>query len=443
VWAKQLPGSMTSTNKVAVDHANNVVIGGTNGGGGCFYLGGGGTIQANGQTFTGCSDDGFVAKYDPAGNYLWSVVLAGGEAGVSGVALDGQNNVVATGYIQGTVSFGAQSYTTPFLQHALFVAKYDPSGNLMWVSVFGGANGNTSGAVHSVAVDASGQVFVLANLGGAVTFGNTTVGTAGGVVINGTSGGYITMALAKLDGATGNALWARGFTWASPIYGGFGGTAVAIDSSGNPVITGYVPPPFDLGGGVTSGGTFFARYSGVNGSYLWAKTLGNSCGVMACTNRGYDVAVDPSTGNVAFTGGVVGPVDFGGGTVSKSGAFVAAYGPTGNYLWATVIGGERDYGSGLAIDSSGDLALVGTMNNGYADLQLGAFLTELDTSGNYRWFTSIGAEATFVTTAFDSAGHIVVGGSYNPAGGALNVSGIVLTPPFGSYDYGLFAEYPR
>ena len=102
--------------------------------------------------------------------------------------------------------------------------------------------------------------------------------------------------------------------------------ALAVNKAGDIVITGQLYGPSDLGGGLTSGGGMFvAKYSGLNGNYQWAKTLGGT--------TGNGITTDPTTGNVIVTGGFQGAVDFGGGalTSGSGGAatsmFLAGYGP--------------------------------------------------------------------------------------------------------------------
>jgi len=75
----------------------------------------------------------------------------------------------------------------------------------------------------------------------------------------------------------------------------------------------------DLGGGLqaNAGGSdiFVAKYSGLDGSYRWSKTVGSGA-----WDYGNGVATDPNTGNVIITGTLGGPANFGGG-LTPSAAF--------------------------------------------------------------------------------------------------------------------------
>src|SRR5439155_3523626 len=85
---------------------------------------------------------------------------------------------------------------------------------------------------------------------------------------------------------------------------------VDVDGTGNVVVTGGFTGAVNFGGGVlTSAGMsdiFVAKY-GADGTYLWASRFGSTG-----NDRANSVAVD-SSGNVLVTGSFLGTVDFGGG----------------------------------------------------------------------------------------------------------------------------------
>jgi hypothetical protein len=109
---------------LATDAAGNIFITGTFGTGTVF---GASTTLAN----VGGSKDIFVAKYDNSGGLLW-VQSAGSTADDTGggLALDGAGNVYLTGILGGAASF-TNGMSVP--AGGLFLAKYDNSGNLLWV----------------------------------------------------------------------------------------------------------------------------------------------------------------------------------------------------------------------------------------------------------------------------------------------------------------------
>src|SRR5579864_6967888 len=113
------------------------------------------------QTTFGGTSDAFIAKVGPDGKKIWSTYLGGIlDDWATGVALDGDGNVLVTGYtrsanfplmnpIQGALDNGA---TDDF---DAFVAKLDPNGTKLLYSTFLGGQMDDGGA--GIAVDSSGN----------------------------------------------------------------------------------------------------------------------------------------------------------------------------------------------------------------------------------------------------------------------------------------------
>jgi hypothetical protein len=286
----------------------------------------------------------------------------------------------------------------------------------------------------AVALDTSDNILV------AVQFQSPSA-DFGGIILS-AAGSSQDMALVKLSTA-GATLWAQ--RWGStdvefPV-------AIAVDSAKNVLVTGKFFGTTDLGGGAKTsvGGAdlFVAKYSGVDGSHIWDRTMGgvNSDSV-------YGIAADPNTGNVVITGSYIGAIDFGGGARnSGSGGgvtmFMAGYDPSGNYLWANVSGGDLpgnpDTGMAVRIDASGNLALAGVFNSwmdfnndGLNDAPGGGFfVASFRLTGNsapvFRWAkrsTTSSGEGSAV--AFDSQGHLLVCGRWQ---GILTLDGNSATSP--------------
>jgi hypothetical protein len=95
-----------------------------------------GDMSLGGDTLsTAGSSDIFLAKFDTSGGHVWSQQFVGGPPPggdhASGVAADADGNVLATGWFQGTVDFGAGPVVSIAPGGDLFVAKYHgtiPSG---------------------------------------------------------------------------------------------------------------------------------------------------------------------------------------------------------------------------------------------------------------------------------------------------------------------------
>ena len=93
--------------------------------------------------------------------------------------------------------------------------------------------------------------------------------------------------------------------------------AVAVDASGNVVLTGTFYGTVDFGGGALtsagSGDIFVAKF-GSGGAHLWSKRFGDGD-----YQYGIAVAVDASE-NAIVTGYFFGTVDFGGGAFTSAGS---------------------------------------------------------------------------------------------------------------------------
>ena len=174
-----------------------------------------------GPLTTAGADDIFLAKFDAAGNHLWSKRFGdgSGELGES-VAVDNAGNVFLTGYFGGSVDFGGGPLTSAGSLDT-FLAKFDAAGNQLWSTGFG-APDNQIG--QSVAVDSAGNAFLTGFFGGSVDFGGGSLTSAGGNDVF----------VARFD-ASGNHVWSKRFGVANDQVA----LSVAADGSGNAFLTGY------------------------------------------------------------------------------------------------------------------------------------------------------------------------------------------------------------
>jgi hypothetical protein len=348
--------------------------------------------------------DVFLAKYGASGVHLWSRRF--GEVtddyGRS-IVVNNSGDVVAAGSCSGYVDFGDGNQTFTSTGRDGFVAKYSGvNGNYLWAKRFGGIYDDDA---YDVAVDSTGNVFVTGQFMETADFG-------GGPL---TSAGLQDIFIVKYS-ASGAHLWSKRLGGVDSEYG----YGIAVDNSGNVMVTGRFSGPVDLGGGtLTSAGAydiFLAKYSGVNGAHLWSKRLGST---------GYDyangIAVD-SNGNVIMTGQFQGTVDFGGSPLTSAGSydiFVAKYaGSNGSHLWSKRFGStSSDNGCGIAVDGSDNVILTGAFQ-GAVDFGGGAltsagaydiFLAKYTASGAHVWSESEGSTINQLGSA------VAVNGSSNVA----------------------------
>jgi Fibronectin type III domain/Beta-propeller repeat len=299
----------------------------------------------------------------------------------------------------------------------------------VWSDAFGNTQEDRG---RSVAIDPSGNVVVTGHFRQTVDFGGDPLTAAIYCLLGVCNPGYPSdIFLAKVSPA-GAHLWSK-------RIGGHGddsGSAVAVDSSGDVLLTGTVGPNVDFGGGELPSPTgydiFVAKYSGVDGSYRWAHRFGSDGNDV----YSYAIAVDPS-GDVVITGQFLGTVDFGLGPLTSAGGwdiFVAKYaGIDGTPLWAKRLGGPLDNtGLGVAVDSLGDVVVTG-YSYGVADFGGPAPLTSAGdrdiflakyraSDGAYLWAKLIGSTALEQgnAVALDAADNILLTGSFT---GTVNFGG--------------------
>ena len=267
---------------------------------------------------------------------------------------------------------------------------WSPSSNIA-VSVFGGQSNEET---LSIAVDSSGNIYSTGIFTGTVDF------DPGDGVANLTSAGENDIFVSKLD-PSGNYLWAKRFGDTT----GDTGKSIAIDSSGNVLVTGDFTGTidFDPGAGVanrTSNGSydFFILKLNSSGNFIWAKSVGGKG-----AESGIFIAVDRD-GNTSVTGIFSDIVDFDPGdgdlSLTSSGEldiFVTKFDSAGNHLWSNGRGSTgNDIGDGIGVDSSGNVYSSGVFTG----------TVDLDPSGRFFYVTSSGPSDMFISK-FDPSGNFL------------------------------------
>lgn len=216
------------------------------------------------------------------------------------VAVDANGNVYTTGEFAGTVDFdpGPGIYNLSSLggYFDVFVSKLNSSGDFQWAKQVGGP-GSEEGS--SIAVDASGFVFVSGTFEGTANF---NPGNSNNIL---TSIGNADMFYLKLDNS-GNFLWAKQIGG----VGAYVGDRIAVDPNGNVYTIGLLHGTVDVDPGPSyyylSTGTqdIFVSKLDTWGNFIWAVKMGGNG-----NNGGLGVAVN-TIGNVYATGWFTETVDF-------------------------------------------------------------------------------------------------------------------------------------
>jgi hypothetical protein len=358
------------------------------------------------------SYDIFIAKYDVSGNLMW-VKRAGGNSWdqSNSIALDASGNIYVAGYFQSdAIAFDTITLINKGTYN-IFIAKYDNNGNVIWAKSAGGASEDYA---SSVAVDASGNVLLAGYFSSAaINFGNTILMNAG----------YVDIFLTKFD-SNGNVLWAKSEGGPNDDYA----TSVAVDASGNPYIAGYFySSTINFGSTILQNeadyNVFIAKYD-ANGNVLWAKSANetsigqaSSIALDAAGNAylaGYYNSSDISFDNITLTNTDIGFNDI----------FLVKYDANGNALWAENAGGiDNDQANAVAVDASGNAYITGDFNSptitfGSTTLtnkgNYNMFLAKYNTYGNLIWANSMGSKKADEANSIslDVSGNIFMTGDF-------------------------------
>ncbi len=277
-----------------------------------------------GDTY-GNIDKVFLAKYDQAGTPVWTKTTSCNYYSNSTfLTIDGSGDILICGYFMGTqMSFDAQttilSSDPSTHSTAIFLAKYDGNGNVLWAKTLPGNGNNKGNAPTCLTTDVSGNIYMSGWFSSpTLTFASTTLTNAGN---------NPAIFISKLT-SNGSPVWAKG-------YGGYytdEATSVVIDNSGNLFLSGFFESPTLSIGNFTLTNTNSNWYSddlflikfNSNGTVLWAKSK-DGCQVKSSGTDG--------SGNVYLLGSLRDSLVFGGTKVKGANNFLAKYDPNGNELW--------------------------------------------------------------------------------------------------------------
>lgn len=331
-----------------------------------------GTVTFGNDTLVGQGNsDVFLVRLAPDGTVIWARSLGGStnEYGLSVACSQVMDRIYITGTFAGVME-GLSSAGG----NDVYVAAYQGDGSLVLLRRYGGT---LTDSAQSIALINGVNPIVTGYFNGSVNFG-------GGPLVSAGSNDVFVMRLVN----NGDHIWTR-------RAGGTGsdiGREVAVDGSGNVIVTGEFRNTADFSGGnlVSAGDSdiFLAKYDG-NGTLLLRQSFGSTG-----ADVGNSVAADASN-NIFLTGSFDGTVNFGGSNLVSQGSdiFLAKYNGGGVHQWSQRFGAAGNDSGSMVATNAGDVFIAGT-SSGTVDFGGGsipgigqddAFMAKFDADGTHAW----------------------------------------------------------
>jgi hypothetical protein len=358
------------------------------------------------------------------------------DAGTS-VAMDHAGNSYVTGYFYGSIDMDPTKKGVYLLKGdakpAGFIAKYSPTGKLVWAKRMAGKGGVMP---MQVKVGPTGDLFLAGTYDG--PFGFQAKGR--GTILADTNGGTDVFVI-RLR-ADGRLMWAGnvGGDEDDSYYGMDAGADGDVYLAGAFRLEGDLDPSRGVYSMVTQGvdDAFVSRVNGTTGKLTWAKVYGEDSTMQSVTGIAADgkggvyvtgtcyreIAFDRE--NSAFTLPDTDSHDVYLGYLRSNGGKT----PSGaSWNWVISVGGEEDdEGGGLALGPTGDVYVTGSFG-ATAEFQPGvassamtsmgerdAFVARYSSKGKLAWARQFGGEEAAIlgkVVAVDEDGSVYAAGEFN------------------------------
>jgi len=319
-----------------------------------------GTVTFDSFTLnSGNSPDVFVLKQDASGNVLWVTHFGGTNiSDVQSIVADSQGSAYTIGYFYENITLGNITISSEQQTRSYFIAKQDTSGNVLWAKKIGQTDFIS---VEKITIDTSDNIYVLGDFDGTIDFDGTTFIA---------SEGYQDFFLVKLN-SLGQTIWGKQFEVTTSYLSDYYAEGITIDVMNNVYITGSFRGTLQAGtitltsSGAENRDMFVVKIDSL-GETLWAKEF-------ACSYLATNVGITTDTlGKVYVTGYFYGTIDFDGIVLAYSfhpsappwrDAFVLKIDDLGNVEWAVKYGAlGDDLAKSIAIDPEGNVLVLGTFN---------------------------------------------------------------------------------
>ncbi len=233
-----------------------------------------GALKIGGAIYQATPQDAFFCKNDINGNFEWFKKIGFNNVDVNflgdgDITIDASNNVYIIGSFSGDANIEGNPLTNAG-SHDVYIIKYDPNGNLIWVRNIGGSGTEVG---DGIAVDATGAVYVTGNTrSSSWVFDGSTVNP-------GFSGAGVATFFARLnpDGSD---------DWIQFIASG------TNQNEGRDILT---DGSFVYLAGKVNQKAFVGKYSAFDGSETWSTETGNTVTQVGPSSESYALALNGST----------------------------------------------------------------------------------------------------------------------------------------------------
>lgn len=256
------------------------------------------------EVFSSGSDDIFIVKYDKEGVYRWSrfLVSTGGK-GKGDLAMDSEGNVYVSGSYWDSLQIEDVRLTTVRVGGTGYLAKYNPSGQLLWIRDLKTTRGLNC---DNIEIDSADHIYLGGNFSGSLKIDT--------VFTRGDWDQYANVLfLARMD-TSGACHWIS-HAVTDPFMDLFGLIDMDLNKNGEVVASGTMTAEADFGNGVVLStaieAPFLVKYDSA-GLAEWGTTLASDFSFA----EAFDVSVD-DLDRIFLTGMHLGEIAFGDLTVGS------------------------------------------------------------------------------------------------------------------------------
>jgi hypothetical protein len=331
------------------------------------------TPNAHQTTYGGGDADVFLSKISPNGTVIWATYFGGEGIDIAeGITIDKNDDVYIIGETKSTQNIATSGAYQPTLNGLgdTFIAKFSPTGAVVWSTYFGGASdvlsfydpNNLSTHKAAIVCDNLGNLYLYSSADGDATSGTFQTAQSGSSYL-----------ISKFSD-TGARIWSTYYGInAAQIRG------ISLNSTGLYLVgfTNDCPPNYQANSYFGTAGSFqpqagnctdaFLSKFSFDGNRLWSTYYGNtsaerlSSNAIRCFGNSIYIGFTSVGSNGFSTPGVYQE------TENSTSNFLAKFDDNGQRIWGTYCGFTNASNTGsiycnVNVDASGNVYLCGSTN---------------------------------------------------------------------------------